>query len=360
MGLFLIITSFIFSLFPQDNEIEIVFAGDAMQHQAQIDAALQKDGSYNYDDCFSCIEPYIKNADYAVVNLETPLGGKPYKGYPCFSAPDSYASALANAGFDLFLTANNHSLDKRDKGVVRTIDELDRQKIAHVGSYRNKNERDSVLPLIKNIGGINIAFLNYTYGTNGIKIQKDVVVDYIDTTLIKTDIQKARNKGARLITVAIHWGNEYQLLPHHSQKKLANFLIDQGVDMIIGSHPHVIQPMEFRYSEKHKKNILLVYSLGNFISNMKTQDTRGGALVKVKIKRDMLRNVTLESADYRLVFTIPATGKSNFHLIPAENCENPQWKDKCNAFFRSAEKIFNKHNINVNRDTISITDYNRK
>lgn len=355
MGLFLIFTAFIFSLFPTNREIEIVFAGDAMQHQAQIDAARKNDGTYNYDNCFTFIEDYIKQADYAVVNLETPLGGKPYKGYPCFSAPDSYATALANAGFDMFLTANNHTLDCRDKGVVRTLDVLDNQNISHVGSYRNKDERDSILPIIKNINGFNIAFLNYTYGTNGIKVQKDVVVDYIDTTLIKQDIFNARNAGAEIVTVTIHWGNEYQLLPNRNQKNLADFLVNHGVDLIIGGHPHVIQPMEIRYNEKLKKNVLVIYSLGNFISNMKTRDTRGGALVKVKIRRDNMGKASLDNANYRLVFTIPAKGKDNFHLIPAENCENIYWKDRCKAFYNSAESIFKKHNINVTRDTTSIT-----
>lgn len=350
-GITTIFVSIISFLYGQD-EAEIVFAGDAMQHAAQIEASRNADGTHSYDECFVNIADYISDADYAVVNLETPLGGKPYKGYPCFSAPDSYSQALADAGFDMLLTANNHSLDRLDAGVTRTIDVLDEQGIAHVGTYRSKAERDSVLPIIKDINGFKVAFLNYTYGTNGIEIKGNVIVDYIDRALITSDIKRAREEGAEIITVAIHWGNEYKLLPHSSQEELAEFLVDQGVDLIIGGHPHVIQPMEVRHSEKFNKDILLVYSLGNFISNMKTRDTRGGAMIKVRLTRNENGIAHFDCANYRLIFTMPpCDGNKNFIIYPAEYCPNNVWKAKCEDFIRSAESIFNKHNKNVPLDT---------
>lgn len=358
--LFSLLFSWISFLFG-NSDAEIVFAGDAMQHKAQIDAARQPDGSHNYDDCFRLIAPYISNADYAVVNLEAALGGRPYTGYPCFSAPDSYPDALANAGFDLMLTANNHTLDRRDKGLVRTLDILDSKGISHVGTYRNKAERDSVLPLIVDIKGFKVAFLNYTYGTNGIPIQGKVIVDYIDKEQIKADVTKAQQKGAEIITVCIHWGNEYQLLPHSSQKSLAEYLCDLGVDLIIGGHPHVIQPMEMRYNKKYDKNILVVYSLGNFISNMKTRDTRGGALVKARLTRDYSGKARLDNACYRLVFTVPPTSATpNFQLVPVDRYNSGAWSSQCKAFTNSAENIFNRHNVNVPRDTTLITTQTRK
>ncbi len=350
--------SLLFSLLPfslwKDSEAEIVFAGDAMQHQAQIDAAKQLDGTYNYNECFKDIIPYISNADFAVVNLETPLGGTPYTGYPCFSAPDSYLTALTDAGFDLMLAANNHTLDRRDKGLLRTINQFEEQEIPYIGIYRNINHRNNHLPFIREVNGFKIAFLNYTYGTNGITIQGDVIVDYIDRELIKKDISNARSAGAEIIATCLHWGNEYQLLPHQSQKALADYLCDLGVDLIIGGHPHVIQPMEMRYNIKHNKNILLVYSLGNFISNMKTRDTRGGATVKVKIKRNSHGIAYVENADYRLFFTLPAGKGENFRLVPVEGYINADWSSQCKAFTNSAEAIFNKHNHNVPRDTTAI------
>lgn len=342
------------SLLIGNDEAELVFAGDAMQHKAQIDAALQADGKYNYDDCFSSIKPYVQNADYAVVNLETPLAGKPYTGYPCFSAPDCYAQALADAGFDLILTANNHSLDKRDRGAKRTIDALDTMGITHIGTYRNQDERDKLTPFIQDIKGFKVAFLNYTYGTNGINVQGDFIVNYINHATMEHDITLARAKGAEIIIACIHWGNEYQLLPHSTQKSLADHLINQGVDVIIGGHPHVIQPMEMRQNNKGKA--LVVYSLGNFISNMKTRDTRGGAMVRVKLQRDDAGQAYVANADYRLIFTIPPHNGRNFRLMPVEEYLTGYKADECRAFVKSAESIFSKHNIDVKRDSTKIEE----
>lgn len=337
------------------SEVTLLFAGDAMTHQGQIDAARQPDGSYSFGDCFTEVAPVIQQADYAIVNLETTLGGAPYSGYPCFCAPDSYADALRDAGFDLMLTANNHTLDRRDRGLKRTIEQLDRRKIPHIGTYMSQAARDSILPFIADVKGFKIGMLNYTYGTNGIEAHGGVVVDYINRDKIAQDIDRARQRGAEIIMVAVHWGSEYQLLPHQSQRKLADFLTAHGVDLVIGSHPHVIQPMEMRTDSISGKKSLVVYSLGNFISNMKTRDTRGGALAIAKLRRDSLGKAYIESASYRLLFTKPGVaGKSNYTLHPAERFNDPQWGGHCKAFQRSAEAIFNKHNINVKRDTTHI------
>ena len=145
------------------GDVTLVFAGDAMQHDRQI-AAARSGGVYDYSACFANVADYVESADYAVVNLECSLGGKPYTGYPCFSAPDSFAMALRNAGFDLFLHANNHCLDRRDAGLVRTLDVLDEMRIPHIGTYRCQAERDSLSPYIVTVKGMKIAFLNYTYG----------------------------------------------------------------------------------------------------------------------------------------------------------------------------------------------------
>jgi len=338
------------SLIKGNEEIRIVFAGDAMQHSAQIEAARTSEGKYDYSECFESITPLIEDADYAVVNLETPLAGAPYTGYPCFSAPDSYLDALAYAGFDMMLTANNHTLDKRSKGAVRTLDQLDGRYLDHLGTYRNKQERDSVLPMIKNLGGFKIGFLNYTYGTNGIEAVPPVIVDYIDREKISSDMINLRKAGAELIAVCIHWGDEYKLLPNSAQRLLADFLERQGADMIIGSHPHVIQPMEMR-ERPDGGNCLLVYSLGNFISNMKTADTRGGAIVTVTLSRDKSGKANVKDAFYRLVFTVPGDKSCNFKLVPVEEYVSGPWAKHCSAFEKSAENIFNKYNKNVKRDT---------
>lgn len=335
------------------QEVELLFVGDAMQHQAQLDKAKELGhDDYDYSDCFSLIAPTIKEADYAVCNLEVPLGGGPeYSGYPAFSAPDSYAQSLKDAGFDMMLTANNHCLDRGDVAARRTIDVLDSLKVDHIGTFHSVADRDSIVPLIKDINGFKIAFLNYTYGTNGIKPKDGIEVSMIDKDRIKSEINKAKAQGAEIIVVAMHWGIEYVLLENEMQRNLANYIIDCGADLIIGSHPHVIQPMEIVRNEKDNKNILVVYSLGNFISNMKTADTRGGAMVWVKLTRDDDGKAILKDANYDIFFSAKPEKDSNFRVIPG-------WQEELipgnqmahwNIFKRGALKIFDKHNINVNR-----------
>ena len=336
------------SLFLNNDTAEIVFAGDAMQHKAQIDAAKKSDDIYTYDECFEAIAQYVQNADYAVVNLETPLGGTPYSGYPMFCSPDSYSLALKNAGFDLLLTANNHSLDKRDKGAKRTLDILDKQDIDHIGTYRNEVERNNVLPFIKNINGYKIAFLNYTYGTNGIAIQKDIIVDYIDKLKIKKDVENARNSGAEIIAVAIHWGTEYILLPNATQKALADYLTNLGVDLIIGGHPHVIQPMEIRESQNTPDRHVVAYSTGNLVSNMSLRRTDGGIMIAMKLHK--IQNYTRPlNVRYLLTWIAPKRndGKRDFTIYPAATTEFIGWdfaEQKRQLFINDSRSLFEKHN----------------
>ena len=340
---FIVLISFL-SLILGIDEAEIVFAGDAMMHQGQIDAARQSDGTYDFSEYFEHVDGYISSADYAVVNLETPTSRPPYSGYPCFNAPESYIDALAGAGFDLFLTANNHTLDRRDAGLRATVDALERRKLDHIGTYSSDSSRNASIPFVRNINGIRVGFLNYTYGTNGITPGRDVKVDYIDRDLIRDDVKATRAAGAEIIIACIHWGIEYKLLPHPSQTSLAHYLSDLGVEAIIGGHPHVIQPMELTDTDGGPR--LLVYSLGNLISNMKTCDTRGGALVKVKLTRGDDGLVRVSDASYRLVFTEPAAQGHNYRLRWADRSDDPRAK----AFSRSARAIFDTHNKNVHED----------
>lgn len=337
-------------------EVNLLFVGDAMQHQAQLDKALEiGNGDYDYSECFSLISPTIKEADYAVCNLEVPLGGPPdYSGYPCFSAPDSFAESLADAGFDMFLTANNHCLDRRGKAALRTLNILDSLKIDHIGTFRNKSERDSLVPFIKNINGIKIAFLNYTYGTNGIKPDNEIEVALIDKNKIKHEIDLSREKGAEIIIINLHWGIEYVLLENNVQQNLADYLVDCGADLIIGGHPHVVQPMKIIHNEKEDKDVLVVYSLGNFISNMKTADTRGGAMVWATLTRDDQGKAVLKEAKYDILFSSKPEGKSNYRVIPAwyedsiPLSQKPHW----DIFKRGALKVFDNYNIKVERQEL--------
>ena len=349
MKLLSILLLSVVSLLQSNNTVNLTFVGDAMQHAPQITAAQQADGTYDYSPCFQYLEDDIKWADLAVVNLECPLGGRPYTGYPCFSAPDSYAQQLKDVGFDLFLTANNHCLDRRDKGLVRTCHMLDSLAIPHIGTYRDQQERDQRIPYIINVKGMKIAFLDYTYGTNGIPIQGNVIVDFIDQQLIADDIALARERGAHAICVNLHWGIEYQLKPVASQRTLADWLVAQGVDLIIGGHPHVVEPMEVRYSQEHDKNVLLVYSMGNFISNQSDIDCRGGAMVKVSLRMDNGRAVIVEPR-YKLFFVQkPVSHGQNYVLIPESRPDllRADSQGEFNRFMQRTHDLVMSHNIDV-------------
>ena len=349
MHLLSILMLSVVSLLQSNHTVNLLFVGDAMQHAPQITAAQQADGTYDYTPCFQYIEDDVRWADLAVVNLECPLGGKPYTGYPCFSAPESYAQRLKDVGFDLFLTANNHCLDRRDKGLIRTCQTLDSLGIPHIGTYRDAQERSHRLPYFVNLKGIKIAFLDYTYGTNGIPIQGDVIVDFIDQHIIADDIALARKRGADAICVNLHWGIEYQLKPVASQRTLADWLVTQGVDLIIGGHPHVVEPMEVRYSEEYDKKVLLIYSMGNFISNQSDIDTRGGAMVKVSLRMENGHPVIVEPR-YKLFFVQkPRSNGENYVLIPEARPDllRPDSKGEFTRFMQRTHDLVMSNNKDV-------------
>lgn len=339
----------------EPQRAELLFAGDAMQHQAQLDRALELGGGkeYDYSGCFTHIAPEITAADYAVCNLEVPLGGGPdYTGYPCFSAPDAYATALRDAGFDLFLTANNHCLDRRDKAARRTLAALDSIGVDHIGTYHDAASREKLVPFIKDIKGFRVGFLNYTYGTNGIEPRDGMEVAMIDRKKMAEEMRRTREAGAEILVVTVHWGVEYVLLQNRNQESLADFLIEEGADLIIGGHPHVIQPMKVVRNEKEGKDVLLVYSLGNLISNMKTADTRGGALVRAVLERGPDGKARFKEATYDTFFSAkPAGGKTNFTVIPSWMPEKIPASQRAHweLFDRGASRIFDTHNKGVLR-----------
>lgn len=337
-------------LFPQE-EATIVFAGDAMQHKSQLENA-SRGGVYDYSETFAEIAPWVQSADYAVVNLETTLGDHNFSGFPMFCTPDSYASALKDAGFDLFLNANNHTLDRRDNGLRRTVRVLDSLGVAHTGTYTDAAARNASVPLVRDINGFKVAFLNYTYGTNGIDIQGNVVVDYIDRKKMTADIKSARSAGAELVVVLPHWGIEYELTERAPQRELAKFLLDNGADAVIGGHPHVIQPMH------RTGDGAVVYSMGNFVSGMRTTDTRGGAMVSMHIKRDKAGKAVIDDMKYRLVFTIPGQpGRRSDRLIFVDPdtdiaASAGGMSGQCRAFVANATRTLDRHNTNVSRHIV--------
>lgn len=279
------------------NEIEedttyrlsMLFAGDIMAHSPQLDAAYDATTKqYSFENSFRFVKPLISNYDIAIANLETTLGGEPYSGYPQFCTPDNMALALKNAGFDILATSNNHSVDRGAKGIQRTIDIIEHNGMEHVGTYKDTTNREGEHPLIFTRNNIKIALLNYTYGTNGIKVPKPYIVNQIDTAAIRKDLEKAKYYKPDFTIIFFHWGNEYQRTPSPEQKMVAQFSFEKGADLIIGAHPHVIQPIEeIEYKRDGKKRKGVVYwSLGNYISNQRNPYQDGGIMAHIELEKD--------------------------------------------------------------------------
>ncbi len=321
---------FVSILSIQAQKVSLLFAGDAMQHKSQLDVARTNNG-YDYSAYFKYVAREIKEADIAVVNLEVTLPGGRYTGYPNFGAPDEYAISLKEAGFDIFLTANNHILDKGKKGLVRTISVLDSMKVKHTGTFIDSEKRDIYYPLMMIKNGIRIAMLNYTYGTNGYQPTKPNIVNYIDKKQILEDIELAKMMKADIIIANMHWGIEYVLKQNKVQEDLANFLIKNGVRLVIGGHPHVVQPIDVQKEGNEIRNIV-VYSLGNLISGMKPVDTTGGMMVRIDISKEEDRPVKIDSLSYSLVWVNKLMKDVNtpsfFELLPVKEFNNEKGKEK--------------------------------
>lgn len=306
-------------LYGQGQQVSLLFVGDLMQHQAQIDAAHRSDGSYDYTHCFSLVKERISQADLAIGNLEVTFGGTPYRGYPQFSAPDEYLQALCDAGFDILATANNHSLDRRKKGLERTLALIDSAGIASVGTYRDSEDRNQRYPLIVEKNGLRIAFLCATYGTNGIIATPPNIVNSLDRTELAADLQRTHALHPDAIIALVHWGNEYQQQPSAAQEELAGWLIEHGVDHIIGSHPHVVQPIKLKPHDAYPTHHAVVYSLGNYVSNMSIAHGDVGLTVELTLEKIGCAT-RLKSLEHHLVWTERAamSRSADFRIIPAD------------------------------------------
>lgn len=352
--LFLFILFLFTRVSAQQDTLSLLFVGDAMSHLTQVNNAWNGK-EYDFSNYYKSIEKEISQVDFAIVNLEVPLAGPPYSGYPCFSSPDIFAQTLKGAGFDVFLVANNHCLDKGTKGLKRTFSVLDTLGIKYMGAYANPQVRERMYPCLLLRNGFRIAMLNYTYGTNGFTVEAPCIVNMIDKKLIQADIEEAKRMKPDIIIANMHWGNEYQLQPSKEQKELAEWLIQQGVRIIIGSHPHVVQPMEMRKDVTGKNTELIVYSLGNFVSNMPFPNTTGGGLVKIILTKNE-GQTDIASAGYSLLFThrqpLPS-GRISYEVVPGSAwCDSPA-KDtvsdisKLREYIKGVRELLNKYNVNV-------------
>ncbi|MDF9830912.1 CapA family protein [Parabacteroides sp. PF5-6] len=292
---------------PQDEVIEeavavpdtlrLLFAGDVMVHATQYESAWQEggDSTYNFNPPFTYIQDLIRSADLSIANFEVALGGKPYSGYPLFSSPPEIVDALKDAGFDLLFTANNHAADKGRKGIEGTIEYMRALDLLHTGSFIDSTDRADHYPLLVERNHIRLAFLNYTYGTNGMPVRKPNIINLTDTVQIRADLAKARLSQPDYIITCMHWGYEYHEKEHAEQRRLARFLAENGTQLIIGSHPHVVQPYDEIVTHAGD-TVPVIYSLGNLISNQQWRRADGGILFEVILVKNEGQTARISSA----------------------------------------------------------------
>lgn len=310
----------------KDTSISMAVVGDIMCHGPNYkDAYNASTKTYDFSTFFPQIKSYISNADIAVGNLETTFAGgnKAYSGYPTFNSPPQLAKDIQDLGIDVLTTSNNHSMDSGYNGLINTIDTLDNLGISHTGTFKSEEDKNKIL--IKDVNGVKIAFLSYTYGTNGISIPKgkEYCINLINKDLIKKQLESAKAQNPDVICVSMHWGIEYKLQPNTEQKDLADYLFENGADIILGSHPHVLEPMEKRpvtLSDGTKKDGFVIYSLGNFISAQKDKYTKDSIILNLKITKHSQGNITIDSYDYTPIYMQDngANAKNRYELVDLE------------------------------------------
>lgn len=318
---------------PTPTVATLAVCGDVMSHESILKDAWNGE-KYDYARIMAGARPYVESADFAVANLETTLSESKYTGYPRFRSPDQLAYDLKDMGFDLMLTANNHCLDNGNAGLMRTLDVLDQVGLAHVGTSRSQEEQDNNI-VVADVGGISVAFLGYTYGTNGLPMAKDAPYavnlfnkDYLtslsdlDEERLIADLGKARATGADLVAVMIHWGVEYRTKQNSYQERIADLLIANGADLVLGGHSHVPQPIEVRTAtapDGSRRQGFVSYSLGNFISSQNKENTNVTAVITVELTKDHATGKSAVTAwEYAPMFmSRKKSGPEQFALLDA-------------------------------------------
>ncbi len=324
----------------EEKEILISAVGDLMVHAPQLEAQYNsKRGTYDFTNNFQYVKPYIERADLALANLETVLAGEGHNftGFPLFNSPDELADALKYAGFQVISTANNHSYDRGLDGITRTLSVLEDRDLNGIGTRRNLDENSYI---VKDVQGMRVGLSAFTYETPRINNQRSIngiplsdqaaeLIDSFSYEELDTDLEKMldrihqlRDEGADLVIFFMHWGTEYQREPNTHQKKLAEKLIDGGVDIILGSHPHVVQPMTLLETPSGREG-LVVYSMGNFLSNQREKYlnrpyTEDGVITHIRVKKCAEGNLSYPKVGYTptWVHRFQQEGQHVYHILP--------------------------------------------
>lgn len=300
----------------KENKLSFIMAGDALIHSSVYDDAYE-DGKYNFDKMLSLIKSIVKKHDLAFYNQETILGGTSLglSSYPAFNSPQEVGEAFTSTGFNLVSLANNHTLDIGKKGVMSSNNYWKTKKdVLTSGSYNTKKERDNIK--IKEINGIKYTLLSYTTTTNGIKPSNDYYVNVYDEGQVKKDIDMVKDK-VDLLLVSMHWGTEYSKEITKEQEDIAKYLSSLGVNIIIGHHPHVIEPIDYI------NDTLVIYSLGNFISGQEGLDRRIGMMVSVDIEKNN-NEISISRPKVTLTYTYykESNVKYDFKIYPFDKLNN--------------------------------------
>jgi hypothetical protein len=335
----------------------LCFVGDLMCHSTQFIYAKVNADSFDFTGVFREVKPFLSNADLTIGNLETVIAGKnkKYSGYPYFNAPDDFIYALKDAGFDLLTTANNHALDQGWEGVKRTIDVINENKIHRTGTFVSQQDRDSIR--IFQINSIKIAILAYSENTNGVSIPKgkDFIINLIDEELIQRDIDKARNKNVDVVLVYLHYGPEYNREPSDYQKEVVQKIIELGADIIIGGHPHVIEPFDFFKTNNTKLDSgFIAYSMGNFISNQRWHYSDAGVILNIQISKNIFGDsVYISDVNYLPTWVFKGSTEKGreYIILPSEaggedstyNFLTPEDRKLMIEAFNDTKDIINKY-----------------
>lgn len=339
---------------PEPTQINVLAVGDLLCLNAQLSCA-RSGGEYQFDYCFKEIKDKISAADLAIGNLETLVaedypvtgpvptkeiivtpedGTEPYPtttraGNTKINAPESFLSAVVNCGFDVLTNANNHIYDHKSKGIIQTIEKLDKYNVHYTGAYVTEEDKK---PLIVDVKGIKIAILAYTDILNCKPGKSDAfMIDRYDDELVANDIAQAKQDGADFTIVCVHWGTEHTHRPNRGQRKKAEFIANGGADLILGSHSHCTQP--FEYIETDRGNVPVIYSLGNFISSMGKTIHNDGVVVHFVLEKEHVSNSTslIQLSYTPTLCTNTDTGR--FVILPADlesisNSDSPSRLEK--------------------------------
>lgn len=309
----------------EDETVTLVMVGDMLMHMPVNRSGMRADGDKDFSHLFTYTKKYISNADIAIVNQEVILGGEELgiTGYPTFNTYYEVGDALANAGFDVVLHATNHAMDRGKEGLMNCISywENNHPDITYLGIQDTEEEQDEIFVFEKN--GIKISILNYTYGLNGLPLPEDMpyAVNLMDKEQMAEDIKKAKELSD-FVVVCPHWGTEYVLKASAYQKDYAQFFLENGVDLVIGTHPHVIEPVEILKDDSGNE-MLVYYSLGNYVNSTASEENdigkrMLGAMAEVTVTRNDDGEVVIESYDAHPLVTYVSANKKTISVFPLE------------------------------------------